>query len=506
MIEASSFVFNENLFADKYLYRMGETLFQTKMHEKEITYDLFYRINPFKGGYSVFAGTDLFYRILDNWNKFSYNSEDLKWLQNYCSKEFYEYLIDMDMKDLEIRAFPEGSIILPNVPLMTIKGPALKVILIETVLLNCINHQSLIATKASRIYHASKGKILSEFGARRAHGIDAAVYGTRAAYIAGFDNTSLISQENLFGIPTSGTMAHFLPMFFGNDEEAFLKFVETKMKNEKDQSAIFILDTYDTIFSGTKDAIKVFKYLKEKNLLPPVYGGRLDSGDLGKLSLITREAFDKAGFPDAKIFASNDLDEEIIEYLESTPKGIRVSKIDAYGVGTKLITSSDWSSFGAVYKLSSVEGEPKMKFSNNIEKSTNPGYKDVYKISSPSKGLIGMYLSLHDESPIEPVNGEYKFYDPNDPDIEEIFTEKDALYIESVLESVSISEYCKKTLKETTLRAKEVFMDQFEDLQEEAKRFKFPQILHVYLSDELWDLKRRLKNEMKEIVEKKRRG
>ena len=474
---------------------MAEALFNEGVHETPVTFDLFYRKNPYGGGYAVFAGLDTFLRALNEWN---YTHGDKAFLEENYGEPFCRYLYDMDMNDIEIRSLEEGAIMLPNLPVMVFKGPLIKLILIETVLLNCINHQSLIATKASRVRYAAKDKTLSEFGARRATGMDAAFYGSRATYLAGFNSTSLMSQYEYFKIPTSGTMAHLLPMFFEDDKKAFNVFARNISASKgSTMQQFFVIDTYDTLDSGIYDAVDVFRRLKAEGKLSESYGVRLDSGDLAALSLKVRKVLDNEGFPDAKIIVSNDLDEYLIQLFESSDAGGKpYSAIDIYGVGTKLITSDGCSSLGAVYKLSSVDGKPRMKFSNNIEKTTNPGEKSVWHFSLKTGETLCYYISMIDEQP-RPINGNFKFYDPQDPDIDYTVKAHDVTVEESLV-NVNVQQYVAKSPHESLLRARSAFFQHFNALQESVKRFQNPDMIPVFLSDKLWDTKRRLKAELKE--------
>lgn len=369
------------LHTDLYQLNMMETYWRDGVHNRRAVFDLFFRKLPFGNGYAVFAGLE---KIINYIQNFGFTEGDIQYLreEGEFDEGFLAFLKDMKFTGT-IRAMKEGEIVFANEPLVRIDAPLVEAQLIETALLNIVNYQTLIATKASRIKQVVKDEIAMEFGTRRAHEMDAALWGTRAAYVGGFDSTSNVRAGKLFGIPISGTHAHSMVQAYRDDYTAFKKYAETHM------DCVFLVDTYDTLRSGVPNAIKVAKEFGDKiNFI----GIRLDSGDLAYLSKEARKMLDEAGFKDAKIVASSDLDEYTIMNLKAQD-----AKIDIWGVGTKLITAYEQAALGAVYKIVSVERadgtmEDTIKISSNPEKVTTPGIKNVYRIinkaTNRSRGTI----------------------------------------------------------------------------------------------------------------------
>ena len=355
-----------------------------------VAFDLFFRAVPDKGGYAVFAGLEHVIEFVEN---LAFSDEDIDYFraQKLFSEEFLTFLRGFRFRG-DIYAVPEGTIIYPDEPLMTIVAPIIDAQLIETAILAQINHQSLIATKASRIVRAAEGRRVSDFGARRAHNMDAAIYGARAAYIGGVDMTATVSAGQQFGIPISGTMAHSWVMYYKDELEAFRRFAAIYPDN-----CILLADTYDVLKSGLPNAIQVFREMRDREVHSKNYGIRIDSGDLAYLTKTARCRLDQAGFADARIVISNSLDEYTITSILS-----QGGKVDAFGVGERMITSKTDPIFGAVYKMCAVEEdgimEPRIKVSEVIEKVTDPGLKEVYRIYDASGRAVAELIAKKGES------------------------------------------------------------------------------------------------------------
>ncbi|PLR99233.1 nicotinate phosphoribosyltransferase [Bacillus sp. T33-2] len=376
------------LHTDLYQINMMETYWRDGIHNRKAVFELFFRKLPFGNGYAVFAGLE---RIVHFMQNFGFTEDDITYLREEgYEADFLEYLRNLRFTGT-IRSMQEGEVVFGSQPLIRVDAPLAEAQLIETALLNIVNYQTLIATKASRIKQVVGNEVAMEFGTRRAQEMDAAIWGTRAAYLAGFDSTSNVRAGKLFGIPIAGTHAHAMVQAYRDEYEAFLKYA----KSHKD--CVFLVDTYDTLRSGVPNAIRVAKELGDKiNFI----GIRLDSGDLSYLSKEARKILDEAGFPNAKIVASSDLDEYTIMNLKA-----QGAKIDTWGVGTKLITAFDQAALGAVYKLVSIEDEngemaDTIKISSNPEKVTTPGRKKVYRIINNSNlRSEGDYIALEEENP-----------------------------------------------------------------------------------------------------------
>ena len=351
-------------------------------------FDAFYRRNPDDAGFAIVAGLE---QIIEYITDLHFDDEDIAYFraQNLFSENFLEYLRNYRFHG-DIYAIPEGTIVYPNEPLITVVAPLLDAQLIETAVLLELNHQSLIATKANRITRAAKGRAVSDFGARRAHNVDAAVYGARAAYIGGVSGTATVLAGEMFRIPISGTMAHSWVMFCDSEYEAFRKYAETYP-----DLTVLLVDTYDVLKSGIPNAIRVAKEILEPQG-KRLKGVRLDSGDLAYLSKEARKMLDEAGLADCKIIASNGLDEYTIRSIIH-----QGAKIDSFGVGERLITSASNPVFGAVYKLAAVKKDgqfiPKIKVSETAEKITNPGLKKIYRVYNEEGKAIADYLTCFDE-------------------------------------------------------------------------------------------------------------
>ncbi|MBW3467977.1 nicotinate phosphoribosyltransferase [Arthrospiribacter ruber] len=395
------------LLTDFYQLTMAYAYWKSGKSEQEAVFNLFFRKNPFQGGYTIAAGLDY---IIDYCRNFSFDKADLDYLaemknadgSSTFEKGFIDYLQNLKFS-CDIDAVEEGTVVFPNIPIIRVKGPLIQCQLLETPLLNIVNFQTLIATKASRITEAAKGDPVLEFGLRRAQGIDGALAASRASYIGGCSATSNVMAGKLFGIPVSGTHAHSWIMSFDTELQAFHAYAEAFP-----DKCIFLVDTYDTV-NGIKNAIEVGKVLREKG--KEMLGIRIDSGDLAYYSSIAREMLDEAGFPDAKVVASNDLDEQIITSLK-----IQEAQINTWGVGTKLVTAYDQPALGAVYKLAAVKHEdgrwePKVKVSQQSIKINIPGLHDVVRFSKNGKALADMIFLID----LDLNKRSYTIIDPNDP-------------------------------------------------------------------------------------------
>ncbi|PLS14672.1 nicotinate phosphoribosyltransferase [Bacillus sp. M6-12] len=379
------------LHTDLYQINMAQTYWNDNKHNKKAVFELYFRHLPFGNGYGVFAGLEKIIHYLEN---FRFTESDIAYLRDELGYEdgFLEYLSGLRFTGT-LHSMKEGELVFGNEPILRVDAPLGEAQLIETALLNIVNYQTLIATKAARIKEVIRESVAMEFGTRRAHEMDAAIWGTRAAYIAGFASTSNVRAGKLFGIPVSGTHAHSLVQAYRDEYRAFHEYASSH------KDCVFLVDTYDTLKSGLPNAIKVAKELGDKiNFI----GIRLDSGDLSYLSKEARRMLDEAGFTETKIIASNDLDEYTIINLQS-----QGAQIDVWGIGTKLITAFEQAALGAVYKLVSIEDEngnmvDTIKISGNPEKVTTPGLKKVYRIvNSVNNHVEGDYIAMEDENPQE---------------------------------------------------------------------------------------------------------
>lgn len=462
------------LVTDFYEFTMSNGYFAKSMNNVNAYFDVFFREIPDGGGYVIFAGLE---QIIEYIQNLHFDEEDIIYLKstNKFSDEFLNYLKNFKFSG-DIWAVPEGTVVFPTEPLITVKAPLIEAQLLETMLLLLINHQSLIATKASRIVSAAKGRPVMEFGARRAHSIDAAVYGARAAIIGGCVGTSCTLTAQKYNVPASGTMAHSFIQSFDSEYEAFKAYAE----NYPDDCTLLI-DTYDSLGSGINNAIKVF----DEVLTPMGYrpkAVRIDSGDLSYLSKKLRVILDNAGYKDCKICGTNSLDEYVITSI--LDEG---AKLDSFGVGENLITAKSNPVFGGVYKLSAIEKEgkiiPKIKVSNNTIKITNPGFKKTYRFydKKTNKALADV-IALHDE--IIPEDS-YTIFDQTATWKKKTLTNYNIRPLqEKVFENGNLV-YTSPSLKEIAENAK----NELNTLWNEVKRMKNPHKYYVDLSQELWNLK-----------------
>jgi len=379
---------NISMVMDMYELTMTNGYLNQGAQDTMVAFDVFYRKNPDNAGFAVFAGLE---QVIEYIQNLYFSEDDVEYLrsQNLFTEEFLQYLLNFKFRG-DIYSMSEGTVMFPNEPIMTVVAPLIDAQLVETAILLEINHQSLIATKTNRIVRSAKGKPVSDFGARRAHNVDAAVYGARAAYIGGAAGTATVLAGQMFGIPISGTMAHSWVMSFESEYEAFKAYAESYPN-----ATVLLVDTFDVLKSGVPNAIRVAKEVLEPKGCR-LKGIRLDSGDLAYLSKEARKQLDEAGLTDCIIVASNGLDEYTINSLNR-----QGALIDSYGVGEKLITSATNPVFGAVYKLVAVkkDGEfvPKIKISETVEKITNPGIKELYRVYDVDGKAVADYLTVKGE-------------------------------------------------------------------------------------------------------------
>jgi len=476
------------LLTDLYQLTMMQGLFLKNMHRIKCVFDRFYRKNPFDNAYSVVAGLE---HVITYLKELSFSEDDISYLRStgIFEESFLEYLKDFHFSG-DLYAIPEGTIVFAQEILVRVEAPRDECMLIETALSMYMNHESLIATKARRIRTVAGDDTLVEFGMRRAQGTSASVYGARSAIIGGFEGTSNMCSAAQFGIHPVGTMAHSWIMSFESELEAFRAYAD-KYEN----LLVLLVDTYDTLKQGIPNAIKVFEEVRERRggAMPPRYGIRLDSGDLAYLSKRARKLLDVAGFMDATIFASNDLDEFLISELKS-----QGCAITSWGVGTKLITATGSPALGGVYKLAGMwndDGsfEHRMKFSDNIEKITNPGRKKVLRLINKKEGklygkLIGDLICL--ESETIDAEKEFVFIDPLHPWKHTIL--KPGEYeVVSLLQQIFKDGKCVYELP-TLADIKAYADEQIAILWPETLRLVNPNEVHVNISHELFDLRSKL--------------
>ena len=471
---------NLTMLTDFYELTMADGYFETGMAEDIAYFDMFFRKVPDGGGFAIMAGLE---QTIDYLKNLKFTEEDIEYLRskNMFCEEFLDYLRKFEFK-CDVWAVPEGTPIFPHEPIVTVRGPVMQAQFIETMVLLTINHQSLIATKANRIVRAAKGRPVMEFGTRRAHGAEAAIFGARAAYIGGCAGTACTIADRDYGIKALGTMAHSWVQMFPDEYTAFKKYAEIYPQN-----CTLLVDTYNVLKSGVPAAIRVFKEMK-----PETMGIRIDSGDVTYLTKKARKMLDDAGLKDCKIVVSNSLDEYIIRDVL-----LEGACIDSFGVGERLITAKSEPVYGGVYKLAALEtnGEliPKIKISENIEKITNPGFKGLFRLYDKTTGKArGDVITVAGET--IPEQDEYVIFDPKAvwkktkvtnytvrnlqvP----IFKEGKCVYESPSIEE--IKDYCK---------------EQIDTLWDETLRFENPQTYYVDLSQKLWDMKHRLLEEHSE--------
>ena len=470
---------NLSLLCDFYELTMGNGYLEAGYQDRITYFDVFFRDVPDNGGFAICAGLDQFIDYMENLH---FSEEDIEYLRSkgLFSERFLDYLRHFRFTG-DIWAIPEGTPIFPREPILTVRAPAIQAQLIETFALLCLNHQSLIATKANRIVRAAEGRTVLEFGSRRAQGTDAAITGARAAYIGGCKGTACALSDQVFGVPAGGTMAHAWVQMFPSQYEAFKTYCEIYPHN-----AVLLVDTYNTLKSGVPDAIRAFNEVL-KPLGITKCGIRLDSGDITYLSQQARRMLDEAGWTECEISASNSLDEYIIRDLL-----LQGAKVDMFGVGERLITARSEPVFGGVYKLAAVEDEegciiPKIKLSENVTKITNPHFKKVYRLFDRETGKAEAdYITLYDElvDDTEPL----RLFDPEatwkwktlesyraEPLLRAVYRKGQLVYQRPSLQE--IQRYCEQ---------------QVNTLWDSVKRFENPHNYYVDLSLKLWTIKEEL--------------
>ncbi|MBO5269624.1 MAG: nicotinate phosphoribosyltransferase [Clostridia bacterium] len=467
---------NLTMLFDFYELTMGNGYFHSGMKDKIVYFDVFYRRNPDHGGYAIVAGLEQVVEYIQNLH---FDDDDIAYLREKgCfSEEFLEYLRTFRFTG-DMWAVPEGTVVFPGEPLITVRGKAIESQFIETYLLLMLNHQSLIATKASRIVRAANGRVISEFGSRRAQGADAAILGARAAYIGGCTNTACAIADEVYGVPASGTMAHAWVQMFGDEYKAFRTYCEINPT-----ASTLLVDTYNVLKSGVPNAIRAFN-----DVLRPLgikkCAIRLDSGDITYLSQKAREMLDNAGWTECKIVASNSLDEYIIRDLI-----MQGAKVDAFGVGERLITAKSDPVFGCVYKVCAVENEdgtiePRIKLSENVQKITTPHFKKVYRIydnetAKAEADLICIYDEELDYS--KPV----ELFDPD-------FTWKRQVYTDITIRELLVPIFKNGELVYDLPDLDEIRAHcarELNSMWSSVLRFENPHNYYVDLSERLWQIK-----------------
>ncbi|QPQ29127.1 nicotinate phosphoribosyltransferase [Lysinibacillus sp. JNUCC 51] len=472
------------LHTDLYQINMAESYWADGIHNRKAVFELYFRKLPFGNGFAIFAGLE---RILEYLRDFHFTDSDIAYLREEVGykEDFIEYLKNIRFTG-DMYSMVEGETVFANEPIIRIEAPLVEAQLIETALLNIVNYQTLIATKASRIKQIIKNEVAMEFGTRRAQEMDAAIWGTRAAFIGGFASTSNVRAGKLFNIPVSGTHAHALVQAYKNDYDAFHSYAK------RHRDCVFLVDTYNTLKSGVPTAIQVAKELGDKiNFI----GIRLDSGDIAFLSKEARRMLDEAGFKNAKIIVSNDLDEYTILNLKA-----QGAKVDVWGIGTKLITAYDQPALGAVYKMVAIENndgqlEDTIKISANAEKVTTPGLKNVYRIIDRKNGKAeGDYITMQDENPQS--EKKIKMFHPVHTFVSKFVTNFEAKNLHHhVIKNGEIN-YQNPTLEEM----RDYAANNLELLWDEYKRAMNPEEYPVDLSQKCWDNKMRNIEEVSEMV------
>ena len=470
---------NLSLLCDFYELTMGNGYLKAGYQDRITYFDVFFRDVPDNGGFAICAGLDQFISYVENLH---FSERDIEYLRGkgLFSEEFLDYLRNFRFTG-DIWAIPEGTPIFPREPIMTVRAPAIQAQLIETFALLCLNHQSLIATKANRIVRAAEGRTVLEFGSRRAQGTDAAITGARAAYIGGCKGTACAVSDQVFGVPAGGTMAHAWVQMFPSQYEAFKTYCEIYPHN-----AVLLVDTYNTLKSGVPDAIRAFNEVL-KPLGIKKCGIRLDSGDITYLSQQARKMLDEAGWTECEISASNSLDEYIIRDLL-----LQGARVDMFGVGERLITARSEPVFGGVYKLAAVEDEegniiPKIKLSENVAKITNPHFKKVYRLFDRDTGKAEAdYIALYDEvvDDTQPL----ELFDPEATWKRKTLENYRAVPLLRTIYRGGQLVYQRPALREIQLYCEA----QVATLWDSVKRFENPHNYYVDLSLRLWTIKEEL--------------
>ena len=473
--------YSMSMLNDFYEFTMSNGYFLKGRGNQIVYFDMFFRSIPDGGGFAIAAGLQ---QVIEFLQTLKFSEEDIAFLRGrkMFDDEFLSYLENFKF-ECDVWAVPEGTPIFPGEPIITVRGPAIQAQLIETMILLTVNHQSLIATKANRIVRAAQGRAVSEFGARRAQGYAGAVLGARAAYIAGCVGSSNVLSDMLYGVPSSGTMAHSWVQTFDTEYEAFAAYAEVYPDN-----CVLLIDTYSVLNSGLPNAIKVFdNVLKPKGCRPVAV--RIDSGDITYLSVKIRKILDEAGYEDCKIMASNSLDEYIIREMI-----LQGAKVDLFGVGERLITSKSEPVFGGVYKLAAVEKngeiEPRIKISENPEKITNPHFKKVYRLYSNETGkAIADVVMLHDETIDD--SKPFLLFDPI-----HVWKKKWVDNFTAVPISKCVFDHGQLVYDVPNVRqVRDYCATEVGKLWDEVKRFENPHRYYVDLSQKLWNLKQSMLSE-----------
>jgi len=474
---------NLTMIMDLYELTMSNGVFDSDMCDTVAYFDMFFRRVPDKGGYAIMAGLE---QLIEYMNNLTFTDEDIEYIKglNLFGEDFIDYLRNFKFC-CDVWAVPEGTVIFPHEPIVTVKGPVIQALMVETMLLLTINHQSLIATKSNRICRAAQGRPVMEFGARRAHGYGAAYYGARAAIIGGCTGTSCMLTAKDFGVKASGTMAHSWVQLFDDEYTAFKTYAE-----KYPDSCLLLVDTYNVLKSGIPNAIKVFDEVLKPLGKRPI-GIRIDSGDITYITKKARKMLDEAGYSDCKICVSNSLDEYLIRDMI-----FQGACVDTYGVGERLITASSEAVFGGVYKLSAVEkdGEiiPKIKISENAAKITIPGVKIPWRLYDRATGkAIADVITMGNEKidSSEP----YEIFDPDHTWKRKVVTDfvvkklqvkifENGKQVYDCPKVSDIAKYCK---------------EQVDSLWDEVTRFENPHTYYVDLSEKLWDLRHSLLNKLR---------
>ena len=474
---------NISMMMDLYEMTMANGYFAHHETQPRVIFDIFYRKNPDEGGFAIFAGLEQMIEYVENMH---FTEEDIAYFEslNLFSGEFLAYLKDFHFSG-DIYAFPEGTVMYPNEPCVTVVAPLIDAQLVETALLALVNHQSLIATKTSRIVRAADGRAVSDFGARRAHNMDAAVYGARAAYIAGAVGTATVLAGLKFNIPVSGTMAHSWVMFYQDEYTAFKKYAEVYP-----DATVLLVDTYDVIHSGIPAAIRVAKEVLEP-MGKRLKGIRIDSGDLAYLSKKVRKMLDEAGLEDCKIVVSNSLDEYTITSILR-----QGGQIDAFGVGERLITAKSDPVFGAVYKIAAVEYEgryvPRIKVSEAVEKITNPGFKRVYRIYGEEGYAVADLIAGFDE--VVDMSKPYRYVDPEKPWKNRFFENCTVKELQQLVVKDGKRVQPKRDLEEIRAYVKQQ-LDK--EIWQEEQRFENPHKHYLDMSPDYYEMKMSLLHDLR---------
>ena len=478
MKKTQSSMRNLSMVMDFYEMTMSNGYFLDQDKDTKVVFDVFYRKNPDNGGFAIFTGLE---QIVEYILDLHFEEEDIAYLrsQKIFDERFLQYLADFKFRG-DMYAFAEGTIMYPNEPVITVIAPLIDAQLIETAILLQVNHQSLIATKTRRIVKAAQGRAVSDFGARRAHNMDAAVYGGRAAYIGGAVGTATVLSGQMFDIPVSGTMAHSFVMFYQDEYTAFKKYAETYPDN-----TVLLVDTYDVLKSGIPNAIRVAKEVLEP-MGKRLKGIRIDSGDLAYLTKKTRKKLDEAGLTDCKIIISNSLDEFTITSILN-----QGGQVDSFGVGERLITARSEPVFGAVYKLAAVEEDgvlqPRIKISENVEKITNPGLKKVYRIiDEEGRAIADMIAKAEEEidmskpfryvDPVKPWKNRYFEHCKAVPLQKQVF--QDGKLVMELPNLKEIADYVRRQLSE--------------EIWEEEQRFEYPHLHYMDMTPDYYEMKMQL--------------